>query len=231
VVAYQPPPRSAFTKKELAIIDRCRTPSQVQDFLNFDLRYNQDRVGPVLASFREVVRAGEAMCIEAALVAAAILEQHGFPPLVVSLESQDNLDHVLFVFKTGGRWGAVARSRDAGLHGRRPVYRSMQDLVWSYYDPYVDWTGRLTAYALIDLRALAPYDWRFNRRNMWWLENHMLRLPHTRLRSSDARYQTLLARYRAFRKRHPAAPVDYYASRRHWMWPGRWRWRESQGLA
>jgi hypothetical protein len=230
VAASQPPPRTAFTKRELAIVDAHRTPRQVQQFLNFGLRYNHHRVGTHLASFREVLRAGETMCIEAALVAAVILEQHGYPPLVVSVESQDNLDHVLFVFRHASRWGAVARSRDAGLHGRRPVYRSIRDLVWSYYDPYVDWTGRLTGYALIDLRAIAPYDWRFNPRNMWWLEHYMIRFPHTHLRSSDARYRELLARYQAFRARHPNAPVDYYRGREHWMWPGRRRWRESQGL-
>jgi hypothetical protein len=170
------------------------------------------------------------MCMEAALAAAVILEQHGYPPLIVSLESQDNLDHVLFVFKHRGRWGAVARSRDAGLHGRRPVFHSIRHLVLSYYDPYVDWTGRLVGYALIDLRRVAPYDWRFNPRNMWWLENYLIGYPHTRLRSSNARYRRLLARYRAFRARQPDAPVDYYHTRPLWMWPGRGRWRASQGL-
>ncbi|MDR7543559.1 MAG: hypothetical protein QN120_04840 [Armatimonadota bacterium] len=229
MAVYHPPPREAFTRRELAVIDGHRTPAAVQRFLNFGLRYNHHLVGTRLASFREVLRSGQTMCIEAALVAAVILEQHGYPPLVVSLESQDDLDHVLFVFRHRGRWGAVARSRDAGLHGRRPVYRSIRDLVWSYYDPYVDWTGRLTGYALIDLRTVAPYDWRFNRRNMWWLERYMVRFPHTPLRSSDARYRSLLARYRVFRARHPHAPVDYYPTRRYWMWPGRRRWHQSQG--
>jgi hypothetical protein len=226
----QPPPRGEFTRRERAVIDANRTPRQVQRFLESGLRYNHHRVGKAVASFRQVLRAGEAMCMEAALAAAAILEQHGYPPLIVSLESQDNLDHVLFVFEHRGRWGAVARSRDAGLHGRKPVFRSLRSLVASYSDPYVDWTGRLVGYALIDLREIAPYDWRFNPRNMWWLEHYLIKYPHTRLRSSDARYERLLARYHAFRKHHPDAPVDYYRARRWWMWPGRRRWRASQGL-
>ena len=32
--------------------------------------------------------------------AAVILEQHGYPPTVMSLESVDGLDHVIFVYKT-----------------------------------------------------------------------------------------------------------------------------------
>lgn len=211
----KPPPRSAFTRKELAVIDAHRTPRQVQRFLNA-LRYNHHRVGTTLRSFRQVVRQGETHCMEAALVAAVVLEQHGYPPLVVSLESQDNLDHVLVVFKHRGRWGAVARSRDAGLHGRKPVFRTIRDIAWSYYDPYVDFTGRLTGYALVDLRKLT-YDWRFNRRNMWWLEQYLITYPHKPLRSSNRRYRQLRRRYVAFRKRHPDAPVVYYRGRERWL--------------
>ncbi len=202
--------------RERAIIEAHRTPQQVQRFLDA-LRYNHHRVGTTLASFREVVRAGEVMCMEAALVAAVILEQHGYPPLVVSLESQDGLDHVLFVFRRRGRWGAVARSRDAGLHGRRPVFRSIRDMVWSYFDPYVDFTGRITGYALVDLRDLGGYDWRLNRRSMWKLERYLIEVPHRPLCSSDARYRRLLRRYREFRRRHPNAPAIYYSGRDRWM--------------
>lgn len=211
-----PPPREAFTPRELAIIDAHRTPRQVQGFLD-SLRYDHKRVGTLLRSFREVVREGEVMCMEAALVATVILEQHGYPPLVVSLESQDDLDHVVFAFRRRGRWGAVARSRDAGLHGRRPVFRSIRDLVWSYYDPYVDFTGRITGYALVDLRDLGAYDWRFNPLNMWKAERFLIEAPHKRLRSSDARYQRLLWTYREFRRRHPDEPAVYYRGRERWM--------------
>jgi len=214
-VIHKPPPRRAFTRRELAVIRAHRTPPQAQRFLDA-LRYDHHRVGTTLRSFRQVVREGETHCMEAALAAAAVLEQHGYPPLVVSLESQDDLDHVLFVFKHRGRWGAVARSRDAGLHGRKPVFRTIRDLVWSYYDPYVDFTGRLTGYALVDLRELT-YDWRFNRRNMWWLEQYLITYPHDPLRSSNRRYRQLRKRYVAFRKRHPDAPVVYYRGRERWL--------------
>jgi len=214
-VKYRPPPRRAFTRRELAVIDAHRTPRQVQRFLN-SLRYNHHRVGKTLRSFRQVIREGETHCMEAALAAAVILEQHGYPPLVVSLESADHLDHVLFVFRHRGRWGAVARSRDAGLHGRKPVFRTIRDLVWSYYDPYVDFTGRITGYALVDLRQVRA-DWRFAQRNMWWLERYLIRYPHIPLRSSDRRYRELRRRYVAFRRRHPEAPAVYYRGRERWL--------------
>ena len=101
-----------------------------------------------------MVRHGTAHCLEAALSAAVILEQHGYPPLVLSFESIDRLDHVIFVYRTATGWGSVARSRDPGLHGRRPVFATPRDLALSYVDPYVDYTGRVTGYAVVDLRVM-----------------------------------------------------------------------------
>jgi hypothetical protein len=214
----QPPQApDPFTREERRIIQRHRTPEQVQRFLR-RLPYNWERDGDTLRSFRQVVRLNTAHCLEAALVAAVILEQHGYPPLVISFESKDGVDHVIFVFRRRGRWGSVARSRDAGLHGRKPVFRSIRDLVWSYFDPYVDLTGRITGYRLVDLRVLGGYDWRLAPTNMWKVENYLLEIPHRRLRSSDRRYLCLLARFRAYRERHPRGPVvQIYRDRRRWM--------------
>src|SRR6188508_2466240 len=159
-------PRLPFTAAERRVIARLRTPAAVQGFLN-RLPYNTEPPpgGATLRSFRGVVRHGCAHCLEAALAAAVILEQHGYPPLVLSFESIDELDHVLFVYRRGGRWGSVARSRDPGLHGRKPVFRSLRALAMSYFDPYIDFTGRLTGYSFFDLRRLEPYDWRLSSRN------------------------------------------------------------------
>jgi len=212
-----PPPPGAFTQKERRIIQRHRTPEQVQQFLR-RLPYNWELSGDTLRSFRQVVRQNTAHCLEAALVAAVILEQHGYPPLVVSFESKDGVDHVIFVFRQGGRWGSVARSRDAGLHGRKPVFRGIRDLVWSYFDPYVDFTGRITGYQLVDLRVLGKYDWRLALTNVWKVENFLLEIPHRKLRSSDRRYQRLLARFREYRRQHPNGPVvEIYGNRQRWL--------------
>lgn len=210
-------PDLAFTREERRIIQRHRTPEEVQQFLR-ELPYNFERQGETLRSFREVVRLNTAHCLEAALVAAVILEQHGFPPLVVSFESKDGVDHVIFVFRHRGRWGSVARSRDAGLHGRKPVFRGVRDLVWSYFDPYVDFTGRITGYQLVDLRVLDGYDWRLAAHNVWKVENYLLDLPHRKLRSSNRRYRRLLTRFRAYRREHPDGPVvSIYGRRERWM--------------
>jgi len=210
------PPREAFTAREWAVVESHRTPAQVQRYLS-RMKYNRERGGATLRSFREVVRRGEAHCLEAALAAAVILEQHGYPPLLMSLESQDLLDHVIFVFRRRGLWGSVARSRDLGLHGRRPVFRNLRQLAWSYFDTYVDHTGRITGYGVTSLYELGGYDWRFSPRNVWKVERHLQEIPHRPIRSSDRRYSALLARYKEFRRRHPDRHLTDYASRDTWM--------------
>jgi hypothetical protein len=126
-----------FTPTERRLIRRLRSPMDVQRFIN-RLPYNTEPKGDTLRGFRGVAKKGTAHCLEAALFAACVMEQHGYPPLLMGLESVDLLDHVIFVYKHRGRWGSVARSRDPGLHGRKPVFRSPRALAESYYDPYID---------------------------------------------------------------------------------------------
>jgi hypothetical protein len=137
--------------------------------------------------------------------------------LLLSLESQDKLDHVLFIFRHNGRWGAVARSRDPGLHGRKAVFRSVRHLVLSYVDPYVDATGRITGYGIGDLRSLGRYDWRLSRKNVWKVENYLIEMPHKPLRTSDTRYRACLRKYTAFKKRFPEKRPEYFANRHLWL--------------
>jgi hypothetical protein len=214
--AGAPSSQPCFTAEERALVARLRTPLAVQRWLR-SLPYNWEEERETLRSFRAVRRLGTAHCLEAALAAATILEQHGYPPLLLSFESVDKLDHVLFVFRESGLWGAVARSRDPGLHGRRPVFRSARQLAASYMDPYVDLTGRVLGFAVADLREMDGYDWRLSARNVWKVERWLIDYPHHRLGMTDARYERLLARYKAFKARHPDSKPVYYEGKRAWM--------------
>ncbi len=205
-----------FTAAEWKLVQRLNTPAKVQRFFS-KMPYNREPGGGTMRSFREVMKRKEVHCLEAAVGAAVILEQHGYPPLLLDLESVDLLDHVIFVFKQNGRWGSVARSRDIGLHGRKPVFRSLRDLAWSYFDPYVDFTGRLKSYGLTSLYELGNYDWRFSPRRMLKIEDHLRAIPHKPLRSSDTRYQKLLARYHKYKQRHPDRSPSYYDTQLTWM--------------
>ena len=212
------PPLASFAPRERRVIARLRTPLAVQRHLN-ELPYNTEPPpgGATLRSFRGVVSHGCAHCLEAALFAAVVLEQHGYPPLVLSFESIDELDHVIFVYQSRGRWGSVARSRDPGLHGRRPVFPSPRALALSYVDPYVDFTGRVKAYAVVNVDAkMGIYDWRLADTNIWKVERMLLDYPHRPIATSDRRYRQLKARYAAFRRANQGRKPIYYRGRERW---------------
>jgi hypothetical protein len=209
------PPDIAFTPDERQVIARLRTPIAVQRWLN-SLPYNTEVGGETLRSFRGVVRTGTAHCLEAALSAAVILEQHRFPPLVLSFESIDLLDHVIFVYRTPSGWGSVARSRDPGLHGRKPVFATPRALAFSYVESYIDFTGGIKAYAVVDLRVLGRYDWRTAGGNVWKVERLLLDWPHRPIASSNRTIDAMRRRYRTFVEQNGYKPWKYYKGRERW---------------
>jgi hypothetical protein len=207
-----------FTAREKRLIARLKTPLDVQLYLN-ELPYNQEPHGrATLRSFRGVVQHGSAHCLEAALFAAVVLEQHGYPPLLLSFESIDALDHVIFVYRQRHRWGSVARSRDPGLHGRRPAFATSRALAMSYFDPYVDFTGRVIGYVVVNIAELmGAYDWRLATTNVWKVERVLLDHRHHRIVSSNRRVARLRTWYRAFRREHPGRRPVEYRGRERWM--------------
>ena len=206
-----------FTARERRLIARLSTPRAVQRFLN-ELPYNEEPGGrATLRSFRGVVRHGCAHCLEAALFATVVLEQHGYAPLLLSFESIDELDHVIFVYREGGRWGSVGRSRDPGLHGRRPLFTTPRALALSYFDPYIDYTGRITGYVVVNIAALmGDYDWRLADTNVWKVERVLLDHSHRPIASSDRRVARLRDRYKRFRLLHPGYKPTSYRGREKW---------------
>jgi hypothetical protein len=209
------PPALPLTRAERRVIDRLRSPLAVQGWLNA-LPYNSEKGGETLRSFRGVVRTGTAHCLEAALAAAAIMEQHRYPPLVLSFESIDLLDHVIFVYRTPTGWGSVARSRDPGLHGRKPLFATPRALALSYVESYVDLTGGIKAYAVVDLRVMGNYDWRLAEKSVWKVEQVLLDWPHRKLVPSRRKIDGMRRKYRRFLDEHGFKPWKYYKGRERW---------------
>jgi hypothetical protein len=214
------PSLDQFTARERLLIRRLRTPLAVQRFLNA-LPYNTEPPPDpaTLRTFRGVVNTHTAHCLEAALLAAVVLEQHGFPPTVMSLESIDGLDPVIFIYRNRGRWGSVARSRDPGLHGRKPVFRTQRHLALSYFEPFIDKTGCLKAYGAVDLRVLGSYDWRLSAGNVWKVERMLFEIPHRPIRSSPSRVKKLRQRYFDFIKANPGRKPVFYDQHGWSDWP------------
>ena len=207
-----------FTAREQRLIQQLNTPARVQAWLN-ELPYNHERGGSTQRGFRGVLAHAAAHCMEAAMFAATTLEQHGYAPLLMSFESTDNLDHVIFVYRhaRSGLWGAIGRSRDIGLNGRLPRFGSTRALARSYMDPYIDATGRITGFGVMNLAtAMGSYDWRGSRTNLWAVERALIALPHTPLPSSTRRYRRLRQAYLQYRREHDGAKPRNYAGRDRW---------------
>ncbi len=179
-------------KKEIfkKLSQRFKTPDEVQKYLH-QFEYNKS---PTMHSALTAIHLKKAHCLEGVFIAAAILEYSGFEPYVLSLESQDQLDHCVFIYQLNGFWGSIGKSRDRGLAGRAPRYRNIKNLVWSYFDPYIDKTGKITAWQVAHLDEISC-DWRYGPHHVWSLENHLLKIQHHKLVSSDKRYEKNLKRY------------------------------------
>jgi len=177
-----------------------RTPKQIQNFIN-TFNYNHESDGPTQKSALMTLKTGVAHCMEGALLAAAIMEYHLHPPLFLSLESVDKLDHLVFLFHENGRWGTIGKSREPGLGGRAPIFRSVRDLSWSYVDPYVEETGRVKGYQVIDISKV-QYNWRFSKKNLWALEQYFIQFPHKKLKASNTRHDRVL--------RNPPTPQNFW---------------------
>lgn len=188
------PDKNLFKK----LAKKYSNPLKVQKFLR-SFPYNNESDGESLKSAYGSLKSKKAHCMEAAFIAAAILEHKGYEPLVMSLESVDNLDHVIFVYKKNNKWGSVARSRDEGLHGRKPIFRSLRDLALSYYHPYIDKTGCITGYRAVNLDE-SKTDWRFSPKNVWKAEQFLIDIKHTGIRYNKKRHKKIQKQYKAGRR-------------------------------
>jgi len=147
---------------EFAILRRLSTPQKVQEFLNA-IPSNHEPGGETILSVREVLRQRRAHCIEGAFVAACALWIHGEPPLVLHLDCDTtDVPHVITLFRRGGSWGAVSKTNGAVLRYRDPVYRSLRELVLSYFHEYCNKRGHKTLRSYsgaFDLRRIDPAQW------------------------------------------------------------------------
>jgi hypothetical protein len=144
----------SWTKEEADFLKTLDTPDKVQGFLD-SLEYNPKYE---CRSPRYVIKTRTAHCFEGALIAASALRNIGFPPLVVDMKAYNDDDHVIAVFKTDNHWGAVAKSNFTTLRFREPVYRSLRELVMSYFDFYFNIDGNKSLRSYSTPLNLTVYD-------------------------------------------------------------------------
>jgi len=171
-----------FTPAELRSLRALRTPWGVQRALEA-MPYH---LASTAWSPRRVLAEGTAHCLEGAIFAATALRVLGFPPLLLDLEAVQDTDHVLAVFRSGGRWGAIGKSNFSGLRFRAPVYRSLRELVMSYFESYINLRGDRTLRAHSAPISLARFDrthpgWMTAPGDLWFIPEHLVGVPHRSL--------------------------------------------------
>jgi hypothetical protein len=173
-----------FTVVERSVFRRLTTPEKIQRFLDFEIAYNKEHEGSTCRSPRRVLRDRTAHCMEGALFGAAALRMIGHPPLLLDLEAVRDDDHVLAVFRTRGHWGAIAKSNYSGLRYREPVYRTLRELVMSYFEHYYNLRKEKTLRRYsrpIDLARFDHAGWMTAEEDCWDIPEYLCTIAHTAL--------------------------------------------------
>jgi hypothetical protein len=173
-----------FHPAERKVLRRLTTPEKIQRFLDQDIGYNLEPHGDTCYSPRTVLRERLAHCMEGALFGALALRLIGYPPLLVDLEAVRDSDHVLAVYRSNGRWGAVAKSDYSGLRSREPVYQTIRELVMSYFEHYYNAAGEKTLRAYsrpVSLRRFDRMGWMTTDQEVWEIPNYLCDIAHTRI--------------------------------------------------
>lgn len=171
-----------FTKEELKIYRKLDTPEKVQDFLN-EIKINFEKNGETCLSPREVLKQGQAHCIEGAIFAASVLKFHGEKPLVLDLEAtKKDFDHVVAVFRKGKFFGAISKTNHAVLRYREPIYKTVRELVMSYFHEYFTDDGKKTLrkYALVDLSRFDKQNWETSE-DIWIIADYLAKVKHVEI--------------------------------------------------
>ena len=173
--------RDTFTPAERAVFQRLRTPDKIQQFID-DLAYNKEHGGETCRSPRRVLRDRTGHCMEGALFGAAALRMQGYPPLLLDLEAERDDDHVLAIFRMRGCWGAIAKSNFSGLRYREPVYRTLRELVMSYFEHYYNLRREKTLRQYsrpVNLRRFDSAGWMTAEEDLWYISDYLCTIRHT----------------------------------------------------
>lgn len=169
-----------FSKQEIVLIKKLNTPAKVQDYLN-SLRFNFEQKGETLKSPLFTMRAKSAHCLEGALLGAYILSLHGFKPYILHLKALErDYDHIVVPFKIDGFWGALSKTNHAVLRYREPVYRSIRELVMSYFHEYFlnDGTKTLRQYSILLNLNNFEKNWMTQEGDLWGIDEELDKIKH-----------------------------------------------------
>ena len=90
---------------------------------------------------------------------------------------------MIAVFRLRKHWGAIAKSNFSGLRYREPLYRTVRELVMSYFDGYINLRGDRTLRAYSRPFNLARFDrrypgWMTAEVDLWFIPEYLVGVPH-----------------------------------------------------
>lgn len=179
--------RLGYSQNEIRIFQKLDSPKKIQDFLE-TLKINFEKGGETCRSPRMVLQKRSAHCMEGAMLAAAILEYHACPPLVMDLRSvkPPDDDHVVALFRQFGHWGAISKTNHAVLRYREPVYKTIRELALSYFHEYFMDNGKKTLREYsrpLDLSEFDNLDWRTSPQNLFDIPERLDEIKHFKILS------------------------------------------------
>lgn len=154
-----------WSSAENKVFRKLTTPFKIQTYLDH-IPYSED---PFYRSPRRVLQDGKAHCFDGALFAACVLRQIGQRPLIIDILADNDDDHLLAIYKIRGYLGAVAKSNFVGLRFREPIYRTLRELVLSYFESYynVEKEKTLRGYTVtLDLSCFDHLQWMTSDENL-----------------------------------------------------------------
>ncbi len=149
---------SVWTRRENSVFARLSTPRKIQDYID-GLRYSHD---DFYRCPRRVIADRCADCADAALFAAAALRRIGQRPVLAWIDAVNDDEHVVAVFRRGKGYGAIGKSNFVDLRYREPVYRTLRELMMSYFEAYFNSAGQRTMRSFsrpLDLSRHDRLDW------------------------------------------------------------------------
>ena len=129
-------------------------------------------------------------CLEGAIFAAAVFEFHKYKPLILDLRSSTkpfDYDHILAIFKIDGYFGAISKTNHSVLRYREPVYKSIRELVMSFFHEYFLTDGRKTLREYsepLNLSYFHKMEWRTTSKNLWTIHEHLDKIKHHKILTS-----------------------------------------------
>lgn len=145
-------PANDFSEAEKKFFKTLDTPAKVQDFLD-TIPMNHEVADETNYSALETLRQNHGHCIEGAQLGAYILSLNGYPPLLMDMIAHEDDCHNVVPFKVNGKWGCLSVSNHSSLRYRNPNYKTLRELMMSYFDDYMNGKGQ---------RSLIEYTMPFN---------------------------------------------------------------------